>query len=44
MKKADQLLFVCANAVKAGGGIHSAAELAFMLNATHYIKICLVKK
>lgn len=31
MKKTDQLLFVFANAVKAGGGIHSAAELAFML-------------
>lgn len=31
MPKTDKLLLVFANAVKAGGGIHSAAELAFML-------------
>ena len=31
MSKSDKLLLVFANAVKAGGGIHSAAELAFML-------------
>lgn len=31
MTKADKLLAVFASAVKAGGGIHSASELAFML-------------
>lgn len=31
MTKADRLLSVLSNAVNAGGGIHSAAELAFML-------------
>lgn len=31
MTKTDELLHVFAKAVKAGGGIHSAAELAFML-------------
>lgn len=31
MTKSDKLLSVLASAVKAGGGIHSAAELAFML-------------
>lgn len=32
MTKSDSLLSVLAKAVKAGGGIHSAAELAFMLD------------
>ena len=31
MTKADKLLSVFSNAVKAGGGIHTAPELAFML-------------
>ena len=31
MTKSDKLLSALAKAVKAGGGIHSAAELAFML-------------
>ncbi|TAA48363.1 type IV toxin-antitoxin system AbiEi family antitoxin [Corallincola spongiicola] len=31
MTKANELLSVLANAVKAGGGIHTAAELALML-------------
>ena len=31
MSKSDKLLLIFANAVKAGGGIHSATELAFML-------------
>ncbi len=31
MSKSDKLLLVFANAVKAGGGIHNTAELAFML-------------
>lgn len=31
MTKIHELLIVFANAVKAGGGIHSASELAFML-------------
>lgn len=31
MTKTDKLLTVLANAAKAGGGIHSASELAFML-------------
>ena len=31
MTKSDKLLSALAEAVKAGGGIHSAAELAFML-------------
>ncbi|WP_370298055.1 type IV toxin-antitoxin system AbiEi family antitoxin [Rheinheimera baltica] len=32
MRKTDKLLAVFAKAVNAGGGIHSAAELAFMLD------------
>ncbi|MFV0447232.1 MAG: type IV toxin-antitoxin system AbiEi family antitoxin [Vibrio sp.] len=32
MTKSNELLSVLAKAVKAGGGIHSAAELAFMLD------------
>ena len=31
MARSDRLLNTLAKAVKAGGGIHSAAELAFML-------------
>jgi hypothetical protein len=31
MTKSDELLNVLAKAVNAGGGIHSATELAFML-------------
>ncbi|MEI8633535.1 hypothetical protein P4S72_18635 [Vibrio sp. PP-XX7] len=31
MAKSDELLNALAKAVNAGGGIHSAAELAFML-------------
>lgn len=34
MTKSDKLLSALAQAVKAGGGIHSAAELAFMLGET----------
>lgn len=32
MNKKDKLLAVLADTVKAGGGIHTASELAFMLN------------
>jgi predicted transcriptional regulator of viral defense system len=35
MTKTDALLHVFAKAVKAGGGIHSAAELAFMLGVPY---------
>ncbi len=31
MTKTDKLFIVFANAVKAGGGVHSASELAFMM-------------
>lgn len=33
MAKSDELLNVFSKAVRAGGGVHSAAELAFMLGA-----------
>ena len=35
MTKSEKLLYVFANSVKAGGGIHHASELAFMLGEAH---------
>ena len=35
MNKAEQLLSVFSRAVKAGGGVHTASELAFMMGAPY---------
>ncbi|HNA21649.1 MAG TPA: hypothetical protein PLN40_09585, partial [Agitococcus sp.] len=35
MTKSEKLLYVFASSVKAGGGIHHASELAFMLGEAH---------